>query len=131
MRVLLCWTARRFIGRVAGTGSASAVHASEGYLEMRLIRSSCVGVFLAAAIAVAGCGASSGASDPSTPEEVEQLSDQFNHDLYECVTDLGVQAKIVGDGIEWSGETVDGRAFDDCIDRLLQEPQYAFMNNAS
>jgi len=98
---------------------------------MKLTRSSFLGVLMAAAMAVAGCRASSGASDPSTPEDVERLSDQFNHDLYRCVTDLGVQAKIVGDGISLlPGETDDGRAFEDCTDRLLQESRYAFMNNA-
>ena len=86
---------------------------------------------MAAAMTVAGCGASSATSHPSTPEEVERLSDQFNNDLYDCVTDLGVQAKIVGAGTEWlPEETDDGRAFEDCTDRLLQEPQYAFMDNA-
>jgi hypothetical protein len=53
-----------------------------------------------AAVMAAGCGASSDASEPPTPDEVEELADQFNHDLFECVVDLGVEAKIVGDGIE-------------------------------
>jgi hypothetical protein len=98
---------------------------------MKLTRSAFVGLVMAAAMTVAGCGASDGASGPPTPEEVKQLSDQFNHDLYDCVTDRGVQARIVGDGIEWSpGEADDGGAFEDCTDRLLQESRYAFMNNA-
>jgi hypothetical protein len=98
---------------------------------MRLTRSSLVGVFVVAAMTAAGCGASSGASYPSTPDEVEELSDQFNHDLYECVVDLGVRAKIVGDGIELlPGSTNDGREIEDCTDRLLQESQYAYFDKA-
>ena len=55
---------------------------------------------------------------------------RFNHDLDECVTDRGVQARIVGDGIQLlPGETDDGQAFESCTDRLLQESQYAFMDN--
>jgi hypothetical protein len=97
---------------------------------MKPTRSAFVGLVMAAATTVAGCGASHGASDPLTPEEVEQLSDQFTHEVYDCVTDRGVQARIVGDGIEWSpGEADDGGAFEDCTDRLLQESRYAFMNN--
>lgn len=98
---------------------------------MNLTRSLFVGVLMATAMTVAACGASSGTSHPSTPEEVERLSDQFNQDLYDCVTDHGVQAKIVGDGIQLlPGETDDGWAFEDCTDRLLEESHYAFMDNA-
>ena len=84
-----------------------------------------------AAVTAAGCGASGGTSDPPTPDEVEELADRFNHDLYECVVDLGVQAKIVGDGIELlPGASGDGREFEDCTDRLLQAPRYALFDNA-
>jgi hypothetical protein len=84
-----------------------------------------------AAVTAAGCGASRGASELPTPDEVEELADQFNHDLFECVVDLGVEAKIVGDGIELvPGAIGDGQEFEDCTDRLLQESRYAFMNNA-
>jgi hypothetical protein len=84
-----------------------------------------------ATMTAAGCGASSGASLPSTPEEVEELSDQFNHDLYDCLVDLGVPAKIVGDGISLlPGATGGGHEVEDCTDRLLQESRYAFFNNA-
>ena len=70
-------------------------------------------------------------SEPPTPDEVEELADQFNHDLFECVVDLGVQAKIVGDGIELlPGAFGDGQEFEDCTDRLLQESRYAFMKTA-
>ena len=84
-----------------------------------------------AAATAAGCGTSSSASDTPTPDEGEELSDQFNHELYECVVDLGVQAEIVGDGIQLlPGESTDGQEFEDCTERLLQESRYALFDNA-
>ena len=84
-----------------------------------------------AAVTAAGCGASSSASDSPTPDEVEELADQFNHDLYECVVDLGVRAEVVGGGNQLSpGESTDGQEFEDCTDRLLQESRYALFDNA-
>ena len=84
-----------------------------------------------AAVTAAGCGASTDASQPPTPDEVEELVDHFNHDLLECVVDLGVEARIVGDGIGFSpGAFGNGQEVEDCIDQLLQESRYAFMNNA-
>lgn len=63
-----------------------------------------------AAVTAAGCGASSSASDSPTPDEVEELADQFNHHLYECVVDLGERAEVVGGGIRLSpGESTDGQ----------------------
>ena len=84
-----------------------------------------------AAVSAAGCVTSTSASDAQTPDDVEQLADQFNHDLYECVTDLGVQAKIVGDGIELlPGDSGDGREVEDCTDELLRQSRYELFNNA-
>lgn len=96
-----------------------------------MARSSLVAVVALAAATAAGCGASSSASDSPTWDEVDELADQFNRDLYECVVDLGVRAAIVGGGIQLlPGESTDGQEFEDCTDRLLQESRYALIDNA-